>query len=144
MPLPRIRLSSVLWSHHRCALWRPRPSVLCKSYAASFSLSATATESQRSALPAVPHPPPSAHPPHLREHLPQGAWGGLRAQRCQPCTPTSSQSQAATSFKTTNIGGYRGLHTLVSGSQARVVIPTADSTMPTHSPSRASQDGACA
>jgi hypothetical protein len=73
-----------------------------------------------------------------------GGLGGLRAQRCQPCTPTSSQSQAATSFKTTNIGGYRGLHTLVSGSQARVVIPTAHSTMPTHSPSRACQDGSCA
>ena len=125
--------SSVMWAPKRRAIGQHPALWALPSYAVSSRSSTTATGSQRAALPAVSH-----HSPSLR------GLGGLRAPRCQPCTPSNSQSQAATSFKTTNIGGYRGLHTPVSGSQARVVIPTAHSTIPTYAPSRASQDGSCA
>src|SRR5713101_2195833 len=86
----------------------------------------------------------TARIPCLRVHTRHGSGVFLLAKRRRHCLPTSSQSKAATTFSPTNTGGCTGIKTPVSGSEARVVMPTAHSNTPTSSSSRLSHCWPCA
>jgi ribulose-5-phosphate 4-epimerase/fuculose-1-phosphate aldolase len=85
----------------------------------------------------------TAHSPCLRVYSAHCSCGFFCAQRCRHCAPTSSQSKAATTFRPTNTGGCIGTKSPVSGSKARVVMPTAHSKTPTSSSSRLSHCWRC-